>query len=91
MLRLIKAIYSLNQLRREWFESLLVELIKCYTQSSFDLCVFIGKEIMVAVYIDDILVAGKLGSAASFKAILSEKFKYVDMGLCKYLLGLKIT
>lgn len=28
-------------------------------------------------------------SAALFKVILSERFKRVDMGLCKYLLGLE--
>lgn len=91
MLRLIKAIYSLKQSGREWFGMLLVKLVKHYTQLTFNPCIFVGKHVIITVYIDDILVVGTTESVASFKAMLSEKFKCIDMGLCKYLLGLEIN
>jgi transposase InsO family protein len=57
VLRLKRALYGLKQAPRHFFNYLSEHLIKHgLHQSSFDPCLFIGSDIIVIVYVDDLLI-----------------------------------
>ena len=50
------------------------------------------KMLILAVYVDDIILAGKSEKRiADFKRELSEQFQVKDMGKLMYFLGVKVT
>jgi hypothetical protein len=60
VLRLKRALYGLKQAPRHFFHYLSQHLIKHgLRQSSFDPCLFIGSNIIVIVYVDDLLIYSK--------------------------------
>lgn len=90
VLRLKKSLYGLKQSGREWFGTLKDQLLqKGYAQASFDPCVFIG-DIVIAVYVDDLLLLGMTANIQAFKEYISKEFKCKDLGPVRVLLGLEI-
>lgn len=71
VLKVRRALYGLKQSGREWFGTLSAVLMKYCTQSHFDPCVFVGEDIIVAVYVDDILLVGGDPQIQHFKNILA--------------------
>ncbi|KAE8182692.1 hypothetical protein CF336_g8454, partial [Tilletia laevis] len=94
--RLIRAIYGLKQSGREWFFTLRSALLALgFQQSIADQAIFIygsGTEaIVVAVYVDDVLVFGKdEKEIVGFKAELAKRFRMKDQGTIGQFLGMKI-
>lgn len=87
-----KSLYGLHQSGREWNEHLNtilaeIRLKQCVT----DPCVYVGREAMIGVYIDDMLLIGKLEQIKSVKEELQRKFKIKDLGEVSELLGLDIS
>jgi hypothetical protein len=54
--------------------------------------VFHGKDIIIAVYVDDLLIVGPhIGQINQLKQALNKRFHMEDLGPCNYYLGMKIT
>ena len=92
-----RSIYGLKQSPRCWNEAVdkfLKELD--FTQSLNDPCIYInnsgGEVLIVAVYVDDIILAGKSSTRIQeFIQKIAEKFKIKDMGKLHHFLGVKIV
>ena len=57
-----------------------------------DFSVFIKDDIIVAVYVDDLLIAGKsMSHIQELKGHLGKRFKMTDLGPCQHYLGMKVT
>lgn len=92
VLRLQKALYGLKQSGREWFGTLKRTMCDMnMTPLPSDPCVFRRKDLIVGVYVDDIVITGEDQEIHSFKDMLLTKYKCKDLGICWYLLGLEIT
>ena len=94
--RLNRSIYGLKQSPRCWNSALDVCLKAMgFAQSPSDPCVYTsteGEMFVIAVYVDDILLAGKTDKQiAEVKKALSECFKVRDMGKLHYFLGVKVA
>ena len=93
--RLEKSIYSLKQSSRCWNSALDTNLKKMgFAQSAGDPCLYMSSEgemFLIAVYVDDILLAGKSDKRmAKVKQALSQQFQVKDMGELHYFLGVSI-
>lgn len=90
--RLKKSLYGLKQAPRAW-NIMLVKFLSEFglTQLSSDVCVFTNKQLIVAIYVDDIIIAGKnLKEIIEFKTKISKRFKTKDLGEANYVLKIKV-
>jgi hypothetical protein len=90
--RLYKALYSLKQSPRVWYSTLATFLETLgYRALVADLGIFVKDGVFVAVYVDDLLIAGaSMDNIATLKANLSQKFKMSDLRECHFYLGMEI-
>ena len=59
VLRLIKSLYGLRQAQKTFFEKLKAGLLeRDFTQSDHDPCLFMKRNMIVVVYVDDTIIAG---------------------------------
>jgi hypothetical protein len=92
-----KALYGLKQAPREWNEVLHKFLTgNGFTQSKRDPCIYIkgngDKQILLGVYVDDILTTGKDTAAVNaFRDSLKRKFKCSQGEELKWCLGMEIN
>lgn len=94
--KLYKALYGLRQAPRAWY----AKLSKCLESMGLTRCPYEhavytkkdGKEtLIVAVYVDDLLITGTNASIISdFKAQMDKHFEMSDMGLLSYYLGIEV-
>lgn len=94
--KLMKALYGLRQAPRAWY----AKLNACLESLGFKRCpsehaVYTRKEgennLIVAVYVDDLLVTGSdVSMIESFKKQMSQKFEMTDMGKLSYYLGVEV-
>nr|XP_033512074.1 uncharacterized protein LOC117276801 [Nicotiana tomentosiformis] len=95
--RLKKSLYGLRQAFRQWFSKLFEALqSRGYISSMNDYSLFTKVSsdslIVLAVYVDDILLAGNdIVEMNSLKSFLDAQFKIKDLGLVHYFLGLEIS
>jgi hypothetical protein len=69
VLRLKRTLYGLKQSSRYFFQYLTKHLVKQgLTASAFDPCLFISKNLIVVIYVDDILIYGR--TAAEIDALI---------------------
>ena len=92
VLRLLKTLYSLKQSGREWYEVLRNFLIAKlhFRQADFDPCVFLTEELILGIYIDNVLITGTKKSINSFLRNIKARFTFKDLRRPKLLLSLKI-
>lgn len=92
ILRLLKTLYGLKQSGREWYEVLRNFLVETmgFIQADFDPCVFIGKELILGIYVDDVLMTGSDKAIESFLTTVKARFAFKDLGRPKLMLGLEI-
>jgi transposase InsO family protein len=91
VLRLLKALYGLKQSGREWYSVLSTWLTgNGFTQATFDPCVFISHNLILGVYVDDLLLAGTSDAITQFLDLTHKRFRFKDLGRPKLLLGLEI-
>jgi transposase InsO family protein len=94
-LRLRKTLYGLKQSGREWWHTLSTELNELgFQQMKFDPCVFTSFQphpLVIAVYVDDLLLLGYATRIHDFKSVIATKFKCKDLGTARYLLGIEIN
>lgn len=93
--KLNKALYGLKQAPRSWYETLWAFMQKVnFTPLKCDYAVFVNdnRSIIVAVYVDDILIFGKDKSQIQhLKSQLNHRFQMSDMGPAHMYLGMQIT
>lgn len=90
--KLNKALYGLKQSPRIWYHTLATYLGTLGFQPlSSDLGVFSKQNIYIAIYVDDLLLAGpSLEEVDILKSQLKERFEMTDLGPCSYYLGVEI-
>lgn len=94
--KLLKALYGLRQAPRAWY----AKLNSCLESLGFKRCpsehgVYIQKngeeQLIVAVYVDDLLVTGNnITAIEGFKNQMRQKFEMTDMGKLSYYLGIEV-
>lgn len=92
MCRLNKALYGLKQSPRIWYNTLTAFLTQLgFSPLAADLGVFSKGHVYVAIYVDDILIAGPdLDEINQLKASLVKRFEMTDLGECSFYLGMEI-
>ncbi|KAJ8127933.1 hypothetical protein O1611_g5703 [Lasiodiplodia mahajangana] len=90
--KLRKALYGLKQSPRIWYNLLSKVLLELgWTRSRLDEALFYKDKLILAVYVDDILIFGKdTEKIAAVKADLSSRFQITDLGPCKHFLGMEV-
>ena len=91
--RLNKALYGLRQSPRIWYNTLtnFLETIG-FTALVADAGVFSRGHLYIAVYVDDLLIAGpSKDEIQEIKDTLSNRFEMTDLGPCTHYLGMTVT
>lgn len=93
--KLKRSLYGLKQSPRCWNQTLDSELKKMgFVQSTGDPCVYTTFNdglLILAVYVDDIILAGESEKAIErVKALLARRFKLKDMGELSFFLGVSV-
>ena len=93
--KLKRSLYGLKQAPRCWNTALDNQLKGMgFTQTKSDPCLYVNSEgelFIIAVYVDDILLAGKdKRKMNEIKQTLSSQFEVKDMGELHYFLGVKV-
>lgn len=94
-----KCLYGLKESAREWFKLLKSFLISLgFKQNQADACTFFkvdvqGKlEIVIAVFVDDIMTTGKQEAIDEFREVFKKRFKVSEKGgICKHFLSIRFT
>lgn len=90
--RLDKALYGLKQSPRIWYNTL-TKFLKGlgFEPLSADWSVFVRRHMIVAIYVDDILISGPdMEEIQELKNSLGQRFQMTDLGACKYYLGMTV-
>lgn len=96
--RLRKALYGLKQAPRMWYNKLDAMMSELqFERCESDHSVYVRRtatrgsiECIVAVYVDDLLIAGSTALVASVKAALAQRFEMKDLGSVHWLLGIEV-
>jgi hypothetical protein len=94
--QLLRSLYGLKQSPRQWYQKLHAFLISLgFRQSTADPCFYIRgtdprKSCYIAVYVDDLAIAGPLDQVQQLQDYLSSTFKMKDMGDIKDFLGVTV-
>ena len=89
--RLRKGIYGLKQAGRVWYKRLDTALLSLgFTRSQADPCLYIHGNTLLAVYVDDIIIAADDIDINPLKQKLMNLFNMTDLGPVKWVLGVNI-
>ena len=91
--KLKKALYGLKQSPRVWYNTLAAYLKELgFEPIAADFSVFTNGTTIIAIYVDDILLAGpNKKEIQALKHKLRERFEMTDLGGCAYYLGMTVT
>lgn len=91
--KLKKALYGLKQSPRVWYNTLSAYLKELgFEPIAADFSVFTNGTTIIAIYVDDILLAGPdKAEIQGIKDKLSSHFEMTDLGPCAYYLGMTVT
>lgn len=90
--KLKKSLYGLKQAPRCWNEKLHKFLVKIgFTQLETDHAFYKKQGVIIAVYVDDLLIVANDADAATVKAQLMAEFVMTDLGIMSHYLGMKLT
>ena len=91
--KLKKSLYGLKHSPRCWNTTLGSHLERIgFKQSSIDPCLYhVDNRMFIAVYVDDILLAGRAKDLEMVKRQIASRFEVVDGGPIKHLLGINVV
>lgn len=95
--KLLKSLYCLKQISRQWYSKLSYELLnQGFQQASSNFSLFTksssGSFLALLIYVDDIiLVKDDQAQKTQTKICLHKAFQIKDLGSLKFYLGLKVT
>ncbi|CAM9782913.1 unnamed protein product, partial [Heterosigma akashiwo] len=96
--KLNKALHGLKQSPRLWYMELHEHLLsQGFQRSGYEFCLYVrrdssGGELMVAIYVDDLVISGSSSAMVSdFKRSLASKYNLTDLGKLTQILGIKVT
>lgn len=91
--KLNKALYGLKQSPRVWYNTLATFLSELgFHPLDADSSVFCREGTIIAIYVDDLLIAGESKSdIQDLKDKLSQRFQMSDLGPCHFYLGMEVT
>jgi hypothetical protein len=93
--KLNRALYGLKQAPRVWYKTLsdfLSSIGFQHIESDFSLFMNAGTKIIIAIYVDDLLIVGPdLDAIRKLKQQFESRFQMTDLGPCRYYLGLEIS
>ena len=90
--KLMKTLYGLKQAPRTW-ANVLYNFLRDFglQRLETDHCIFTGRGLIVAIYVDDLLIiVDDMQSYKNLKSELENRFKMTDMGLANRYLGIEI-
>jgi Reverse transcriptase (RNA-dependent DNA polymerase) len=93
VLLLLKSLYGLKQASRIWYLTLYEAIIDLgFTPSEFDPSIFISPErnMIIAIYVDDILAIGPQHACHEFANQLNQKFRIINQGPVSSFLGINV-
>ena len=96
IVRLLKTLYGLKQSGREWNQTFATYVKSVgFLQSKEDPCIFrrvdnSQREILLGVYVDDILTTGDKIAVEEFRKQLQHKFNMDEGGLLSWYLGINV-
>jgi hypothetical protein len=90
---LLKSIYGLKQASREWYQLLLVFLLENgFTPSRMDPCIFLRENIIIFIYVDDLLIAARTKEKLEqFSDLMKTRFSIKDLGAPEWILGMQVN
>ena len=90
--KLKRSLYGLKQAPRAWNKALVNFLSEFgLKQLKSDVCLFVNESIIIAIYVDDIIITSKhLDQIVEFKNKILNKFKAKDLGEVKFVLKINI-
>ena len=90
--KLKKGMYGLKQAPKLWYETISnVLLSHSFKQSQLEPCLFFNSNVMVVIYVDDILVSGNTTEVIeNTKMVLGKAFIMKDLGAPAMFLGINI-
>ena len=90
--KLLKGLYGLKQAPRIWFIRIKKALLKLgFKQSTTEPCIFFSDNVIIFVYVDDLLVAShNEEELSSAKQVLFQEFTMKDLGFPKKFLGCEV-
>nr|GEX86983.1 retrovirus-related Pol polyprotein from transposon TNT 1-94 [Tanacetum cinerariifolium] len=94
--KVVKALYSLRQAPRAWYETLATYLLENgFQRGTIDQTLFINKQkgdiLLVQIYVDDIIFgATNKDLCRSFEMLMKDKFQMSSMGELTFFLGLQV-
>jgi len=97
VLRLYKALYSLKQAPRAWYERIDSYFIQNgFARSMNDAAFYIKKKgeevLIVSLYVDDLIITGNNTHLINtFKKNMKDEFEMTDLGLLNYFLGMEVN
>ena len=88
-----KALYGLKHPSRIWYETITIFFKSHnFVPVNADLSVFVKEGVIVAIYVDDLIITGPSSSEIQHvKKMLSDEFSMVNLGPINYYLGMTIT
>lgn len=94
VLKLKKELYSLKQSGQKWNKRI-IKLLKSldFVALTSDPCVFVNHttRVIIVLYMDDMLIFGKLlKDVEAIKKLLRKEFQVNDLGEARYILGIRI-
>jgi hypothetical protein len=88
---LVKGIYGLKQAPRAWNNEYHLTMIKLgFRLITADTSVYIRGNLIVAVYVDDLIIAGEIiGEVEDIKKAIAKKYKVKDLGELRDIVGME--
>ena len=97
VVKLLKALYGLKQAPREWFKVINAFLVNelGFTKLKSTTCMYVkrakdGKYIIIALYVDDLTLAGHQSMIDEVKAALKGRFAVSDLGPIQKVIGIRV-
>lgn len=91
ILKLRKALYGLKNASRNWYDTMHSFLVKLnFERSLHDFCLYVKEEIMLVIFVDDILATGPEAHIDEICIELKNEFSAKHLGYLKNYLGLEI-